>query len=102
MLRSAEKIPFDIAEPEFCFTQWAAANAAAHDSFTTYEVINIILDCKLTPHQKKLFEMRYRQEMRVKDIAEELNLSVSTVSRQLTRIKQKLQPVFIDWGFVNA
>lgn len=102
MLRSSEKIPFDIAEPEFCFTQWAAAKAAAHDTFTTYDMINVILDCKLTEHQKTLFEMRYQQGMRMTEIADELNINISTVSRQLTRIKQKLQPVFTKWGFINA
>lgn len=45
---------------------------------------------ELTPCQRKMLEMRYYQGMRVTDIAAELGITKSSVSRTLRRAKDRL------------
>lgn len=45
---------------------------------------------ELTPCQRKMLEMHYYQNMRVTDIARELGISKSSVSRTLRRAKDRL------------
>lgn len=45
---------------------------------------------ELTPCQRRMLEMRYYQGMRVTDIAAELGISKSSVSRTLRRARDRL------------
>ncbi len=45
---------------------------------------------ELTERQAQMVEMYYAREMRMQDIADDLGLNVSTVSRTLARARQKL------------
>ena len=45
---------------------------------------------ELTPCQRRVLEMRYFQNMRVTDIANELGVSKSSVSRTLRRARNRL------------
>lgn len=45
---------------------------------------------ELTPCQRRMLEMRYYQNMRVTDIAGELGISKSSVSRTLRRARDRL------------
>ena len=45
---------------------------------------------ELTPCQRKMLEMRYYQGMRVTDIALELGVTKSSVSRTLRRARERL------------
>lgn len=45
---------------------------------------------ELTPCQRRILEMRYYQNMRVTDIARELGISKSSVSRTLRRARDRL------------
>lgn len=45
---------------------------------------------ELTPRQRSMLEMRYYQGMRVTDIAQELGVSKSNVSRTLRRARERL------------
>lgn len=45
---------------------------------------------ELTPCQRRVLEMRYFQNMRVTDIANELGVSKSSVSRTLRRARDRL------------
>lgn len=46
---------------------------------------------ELTPRQTELVHMYYDRQMRMQDIADELNVDVSTVSRTLKRARVKLK-----------
>lgn len=45
---------------------------------------------ELTPRQRQLMQMRFEQNMSVTEIADALGLDKSTVSRTITRAKQRL------------
>jgi RNA polymerase sigma-70 factor (ECF subfamily) len=45
----------------------------------------------LTPRQKEIFCLRYYDQLRNKEIAERLNLDETTVSRTLTRAKDRIR-----------
>ena len=45
---------------------------------------------ELTPRQRQLMQMRFEQNMSVSEIAQALGLDKSTVSRTITRAKQRL------------
>ena len=44
----------------------------------------------LTPRQRQLVEMYYLEQMRMQDIADELNIHISTVSRTLKRARANM------------
>ena len=46
---------------------------------------------ELTPRQRKILELRYEQGMSGVEIAEELGISPSTVSRTLGRARERLR-----------
>ena len=50
----------------------------------------LALKQELTPCQRRMVEMRYFQNMRVTDIAAELGISKSSVSRTLRRAQDRL------------
>ena len=45
----------------------------------------------LTPRQKEIFCLRYYDQLRNKEIAERLNLDETTVSRTLTRARNRIR-----------
>ena len=51
----------------------------------------IAIESELTDRQREIITMAFFRKMRVTDIAEELRLSKSTVSRSLERAKAKLE-----------
>lgn len=46
---------------------------------------------ELTPRQSQLVDMYYHRQMRMQDIADELGVDISTVSRTLKRARGKLK-----------
>jgi RNA polymerase sigma factor (sigma-70 family) len=48
---------------------------------------------ELTPRQKQLLEMRYRDEMSVTEMARQLGVDKSTVSHTLNRARRRLSRV---------
>lgn len=46
---------------------------------------------ELTPHQRRVLELRYEQGMSGIQIAQQLGISPSTVSRTLSRAKKRLR-----------
>lgn len=46
---------------------------------------------KLPTEMRKIFELKYLHDLTMNDIAEDLNISLSTVKTQLTRAKKKLR-----------
>ena len=53
--------------------------------------IRMALDTELTPRQRQLVELYYLRQMCMKDIASELGIDESTVSRTLKRAKLRLR-----------
>ena len=49
------------------------------------------VESELTGRQRQLVEMYYLRQMRMQDIADELGLDISTVSRTLKRAKARLR-----------
>ena len=49
------------------------------------------LESELTPRQKQLVEMYYIRQLCMRDIADELGLDISTVSRTLKRARVRLR-----------
>ena len=71
---------------------WLRANAEDNESDVRRLKRNLRLARveELTPRQRQLMQMRFEQNMSVSEIAEALGLDKSTVSRTITRAKQRL------------
>ena len=71
---------------------WLRANAEDNESDVRRLKRNLRLarEEELTPRQRQLMQMRFEQNMSVSEIAEALGLDKSTVSRMITRAKQRL------------
>ena len=71
---------------------WLRANAEDNESDVRRLKRNLRLarEEELTPRQRQLMQMRFEQNMSVSEIAEALGLDKSTVSRTVTRAKQRL------------
>ena len=71
---------------------WLRANAEANESDVRRLKRNLRLarEEELTPRQRQLMQMRFEQNMSVTEIADALGLDKSTVSRTITRAKQRL------------
>ncbi len=71
---------------------WLRANAEDNESDVRRLKRNLRLarEEELTPRQRQLMQMRFEQNMSVSEIAEVLGLDKSTVSRTITRAKQRL------------
>ena len=71
---------------------WLRANAEDNESDVRRLKRNLRLarEEELTPRQRQLMQMRFEQNMSVSEIAEALGLDKSTVSRTITRAKQRL------------
>lgn len=71
---------------------WLRANAEDNESDVRRLKRNLRLarEEELTPRQRQLMQMRFEQNMSVTEIAEALGLDKSTVSRTITRAKQRL------------
>lgn len=55
------------------------------------ESVRYSIEEDLTPRQKQLVRMYYLEQMRMQDIADELNIHVSTVSRTLKRARANMK-----------
>ena len=71
---------------------WLRANAEDNESDVRRLKRNLRLarEEELTPRQRQLMQMRFEQNMSVSEIAQALGLDKSTVSRTITRAKQRL------------
>ncbi|MDO4812036.1 MAG: sigma-70 family RNA polymerase sigma factor [Eubacteriales bacterium] len=71
---------------------WMQANAEDNESDVRRLKRNLRLarEEELTPRQRQLMQMRYEENMSVTQIADALGLDKSTVSRTITRAKQRL------------
>ena len=71
---------------------WLRANAEDNESDVRRLKRNLRLarEEELTPRQRQRMQMRFEQNMSVSEIAEALGLDKSTVSRTITRAKQRL------------
>ena len=71
---------------------WLRANAEDNESDVRRLKRNLRLarEEELTPRQRQLMQMRFEQNMSVSEIAEALGLDKATVSRTITRAKQRL------------
>ena len=71
---------------------WLRANAEDNESDVRRLKRNLRLarEEELAPRQRQLMQMRFEQNMSVSEIAEALGLDKSTVSRTITRAKQRL------------
>ena len=71
---------------------WLRENAEDNESDVRRLKRNLRLarEEELTPRQRQLMQMRFEQNMSVSEIAEALGLDKSTVSRTITRAKQRL------------
>jgi len=62
-----------------------------HNSFESK--LAAAIEDELTPRQAQLTQLYYLKQMPMIDIAKELNISVSTVSRTLKRARIKLEKI---------
>ena len=71
---------------------WLRANAEDNENDMRRLKRNLRLarEVELTPRQRQLMQMRYEENMSVTQIADALGLDKSTVSRTITRAKQRL------------
>lgn len=73
-------------------TAWIAANAENNDEQLSrlYRNLKLAKEQELTVRQRQELKMFFEEHMSVSEIAQELNLHVSTVSRTLNRAKKRL------------
>ena len=71
---------------------WLRANAEDNESDVRRlkRNLRLVREEELTPRQRQLMQMRFEQNMSVSEIAQALGLDKSTVSRTITRAKQRL------------
>jgi len=71
---------------------WMQANAEDNESdlLRLKRNLRTAREQELTARQRQVLQMRYERKMSVSQIAEELGLHKSTVSRTLTRARQRL------------
>ncbi len=71
---------------------WLRANAEDNESDVRRlkRTLRLAREEELTPRQRQLMQMRFEQNMSVTEIADALGLDKSTVSRTITRAKQRL------------
>ena len=71
---------------------WLRANAEDNESDVRRlkRHLRLAREEELTPRQRQLMQMRFEQNMSVSEIAQALGLDKSTVSRTITRAKQRL------------
>jgi len=51
----------------------------------------------LTPNERRVFELKYREDMSYHQIAREVNCSVETVGRILKKTYRKTEPIIIEY-----
>ena len=68
-------------------------------NFPGYEkfipLINKIASYELTKKQQMCFNLYYYEEMSMREIAQKLNLSISTVSRHINRSIEKIRKILV-------
>lgn len=64
------------------------------DDRLTFEEYSKMISDALSDTDKDIFSLRYIQELRIEEIAEMLNLSVSNVTTRLSRMRNKLRKLF--------
>ena len=57
----------------------------------TTEAVRQALERELTPRQRQLVHMYYIEQMQMQDIADEIGLHISTVSRTIKRGRERLK-----------
>lgn len=87
--------PFDTRSSEWIgdMTVWLRENS--EDNSLRLERLKRNLrqarEQELTPRQKQMVEMHFEQNMSVSEIAQDLGVNVSTVSRTLKRAKDRIR-----------
>ena len=64
---------------------------AESEGCSAADSVRIALNTQLTRRQKQLIQMYYIEQMRMQDIADELGLNISTVSRTIKRGRERLK-----------
>ena len=62
--------------------------AVSNKTILGLTVISIVVELYLNDEERKLYNLRFIQNLKIKEIAELYNLSESNVSRRLKRIKK--------------
>ena len=63
------------------------------DDRLTFEEYSKMISDALNDTDKEIFALRYEYEMKIEDIAERLNMSVTNVSTRLSRMREKLRKI---------
>lgn len=86
--------PYSIRNNEFYgdMAAWAQANAEDNESDLRRlkRNLRVAREQELTARQRQVLQMQFERNMTVNQIAAELGLHKSTVSRTLTRARQRL------------
>ena len=61
------------------------------DDRLTFEEYSRMISDALTDTEKEIFALRYIEELKVNEIAERLNMSVTNVTTRLSRIREKIR-----------
>lgn len=91
----ADNKPFDTRSSEWIgdMTVWKRLTDPTNEEQMSRLKRNLqfAMEEELTPRQREMMVMNVFQNKNVSEIASELNINVSTVSRTLTRAKKRLQ-----------
>lgn len=87
-MRNTAYDPLDIASLRL----WKQAQGGTNSEQTRRLLINlpVAVEQELTERERQILRMHFTQNMRVTDIARELGIQKSTVSRALSRATEKL------------
>lgn len=66
------------------------------DERLSFEEYSRQISDALNDTDAELFSMRYVEELKIDEIAERMNMSISAVTTRLSRIRNKLQKIFTD------
>lgn len=87
--------PFDTRSSEWIgdMTVWLRENAGDNTEQLARLRKNLRLarERELTPYQRQVLDMRFEQQMRVGEIARELGVNPSTITRTIQRATDKLR-----------
>ena len=94
--------PFETRSSEWAsdMAAWLRENANDNDEQMERLLRNLrkAMEEELTPRQRQMIEMRFYQNMNGAEIANELKLNRSTVSRTLRRAQERLRR-FVQYSF---
>ncbi|HHX57125.1 MAG TPA: sigma-70 family RNA polymerase sigma factor [Clostridiales bacterium] len=89
----AKRVPMSVLEFDKKIIEMANASNASDNSQTIAKVKKVMVEViknDLTARQKELIMLYYYKNMKVIEIAEQLNIDHSTVSRTLSRARKNI------------